>query len=372
MAKAKSSFASKAKKIKGLVKKARAKVSQDFGGDLEPGFHVCCLKKVAPMETTNGWKVLFEFQAIDGDQVGDRAAIWDSMETEENITWVMRHLSWLGVDPDEIDFEKLEELCLEVTAEFKVVRLQVTERDGYNNVKNFKIIDDHDYADPREDEDEDEDEAGSSGVIATPDLSEEECEALAEWLTQKAAEVDIDPNAYATWLGLFEALCEVEGFVEAYNDEYGEEEPEEEGDIFNEEEIRKMFCSQAEDHAEGLQELADLIGEDSTVYETWADFFLEAASRLAEFPQVTDLGDFIDEARTYFKSIDGEDGQEEVNTEMVEVEFSIGDKVKFKVGNKTKKGKIVSYDEDDGEFAIKVQGQRLPVMLTPDEFEIDD
>lgn len=172
------SVAGKLKNMKGMWGKARDTTKGDGGGDfipVEPGMYVMQIVGAEIGEYNKARKMWVKFAVVSDDE--NHGAICNDfmqIDTEEKLVWLQRFLVAMGVDLDEYEIEDendLLDLVHELIDERRCARVQVTEKDGYTNMRVRKLVDadEDDLHDPKEalkggsqgrggdDDDEDED-----------------------------------------------------------------------------------------------------------------------------------------------------------------------------------------------------------------------
>lgn len=160
-------------------KKSKQEAGEGLGDfiNVDPGNYRMQLVKAEVGEYGGTLKLMTKYAVIDEDDLGALCTDFEGpLDDDDRLVWVQRLMIALGVDLDEVEIENPEDIaeCLmELVEEGLAVKVRVTEKDGYLNMRVLKAIevDEDELLDPKqalkggsssksdeEDEDEDEDE----------------------------------------------------------------------------------------------------------------------------------------------------------------------------------------------------------------------
>lgn len=138
------SMLKKLREMKDRFNKGREEAKKNSGGGttLLPGQkYLTRLGKTKIVETDDGLAIIFEFTAIDGDQVGEKGVMFCGMGTDEKVGYLLRDLRKLGFEIDNLQPEQLPEIADMLNKDAPVVKIKVTEKGNFVNVYIDKLVD---------------------------------------------------------------------------------------------------------------------------------------------------------------------------------------------------------------------------------------
>jgi hypothetical protein len=117
--------------------------ARTFGPSLPDGAYIAQLTTVSISESKSSERlqVAWEYVVVEGESVGTLIRDYDGLETEQNLTWLMRKLDRLGYDPTELDAGDLEAVMEELVARKPVLRVRLRTKGDYQNCYIDRVLD---------------------------------------------------------------------------------------------------------------------------------------------------------------------------------------------------------------------------------------
>lgn len=117
------------------------KESGDFNDvELAPGRYVCIVKGGRGIEAKGTPKIVIDLEvAGEAEQAGGRISVWYGLD-EEKAQWLLRDLTKLGYEIEDLDEDRLAEILEELETNQPVVRVTAKKSGDYTNYRIDKLL----------------------------------------------------------------------------------------------------------------------------------------------------------------------------------------------------------------------------------------
>lgn len=135
------------KKVKGLNEawgnaQTAAKESRGFTNDIEDGKYFARLvgAEVGESQTSQRVQISWQYAIAEGEHQGKLLRDYDGLETEQNLTFVLRKLDTLGYDIEDMNAKDLEDVLADIVKSRPLVRIRVKTKGEYQNIYLDQLI----------------------------------------------------------------------------------------------------------------------------------------------------------------------------------------------------------------------------------------